>query len=276
MAKFVFVDDDVIDRSLEPVIRIGWDGFKWNKGYSLLHYAADCVTDPEVVELMANLATDVDQKDDYGLRPIDYARKTQDEAVIKALERMPAAQNGNQEAVAALQHHLAKAEERAAEQAAQAAQQAEQAQRAPMQTAARPNALQVQWADGASAERPASPSHASPADWLVQALLDQDMGPDEAQTAIAQLDMIFRLAEVAKAPSQETEPPVVEGKGKGKGPAKGTSAAPAAEGAKAAEDTDSVPEVKAEERKFGHTGSQHKMLLRGSCSATTGLVRWLT
>ena len=36
-------------------------------------------------------------------------------------------------------------------------------------------------------------------DWLVQALLDQDMGPDEAQTAIAQLDMIFRLAEVAKA-----------------------------------------------------------------------------
>ncbi|CAK9115539.1 Uncharacterized protein SCF082_LOCUS53469 [Durusdinium trenchii] len=50
MAKFVFVDDDVIDRSLEPVIRIGWDGFKWNKGYSLLHYAADCVTDPEAAK----------------------------------------------------------------------------------------------------------------------------------------------------------------------------------------------------------------------------------
>ncbi|CAK9112213.1 unnamed protein product [Durusdinium trenchii] len=460
MAKFVFVDDDVIDRSLEPVIRIGWDGFKWNKGYSLLHYAADCVTDPEVVELMANLATDVDQKDDYGLRPIDYARKTQDEAVIKALERMrkaarklaqeeadlkeqemdepimkerntvkepgrteekpprsprvkeaaevdvlgqralpskdqpaeadvdlrrrrtereaanggalevkeqrapenapspgarreemqqvplgateasqpissaqaspvrrqsviqeeilanareklknatdmkpalskavakvlnkgwegvswpsnfsavhvaaklgdatwpdrsarreelevkaieilaEAAQNGNQEAVAALQHHLAKAEERAAEQAAQAAQQAEQ----------------VQWADGASAERPTSPSHASPVDpgpvpegirpelqkacqvvkkkGAVPDLTVQDRIPTARQhwTTPREKERFAERQYVAwircDGEQRPHEKELVR---------KGTSAAPAAEGAKAAEDTDSVPEVK--------------------------------
>eukprot|EP00435_Cladocopium_sp_Y103_P002323 s2808_g1.t1 len=88
MAKFVYVDDDVIDKSLESVIRNGWDAFKWNRGYSLLHYAAECVQDPQVVELVANLATNVDQKDGNGKRPIDYARKTQNEEVIAALERM--------------------------------------------------------------------------------------------------------------------------------------------------------------------------------------------
>ncbi|OLP80715.1 hypothetical protein AK812_SmicGene38833 [Symbiodinium microadriaticum] len=54
----------------------------------MLHYCAECVEEPAVVELIGLLATDVDRKDDNGFRPIDYARQTGREPIIQMLEKL--------------------------------------------------------------------------------------------------------------------------------------------------------------------------------------------
>ncbi|CAJ1427220.1 unnamed protein product, partial [Effrenium voratum] len=88
MVRFVSVHDDVIDKSLEGIVRFGWDGLRWKRGYTMLHYCAECVEEPAVVELVGLLATDVDRKDDNGMRPIDYARQSGREDIIKMLEHV--------------------------------------------------------------------------------------------------------------------------------------------------------------------------------------------
>eukprot|EP00929_Paragymnodinium_shiwhaense_P067325 TRINITY_DN3389_c0_g1_i2.p1 TRINITY_DN3389_c0_g1~~TRINITY_DN3389_c0_g1_i2.p1 ORF type:complete len:1660 (-),score=346.41 TRINITY_DN3389_c0_g1_i2:293-5272(-) len=61
--------------SIEAITRYGFDGVVWDRGYSLLHFAAASVVDINIVELICHLATDMHVRDDDGLSPSDYARK---------------------------------------------------------------------------------------------------------------------------------------------------------------------------------------------------------
>ncbi|CAE7209347.1 unnamed protein product, partial [Symbiodinium natans] len=89
MADFVSIESDpVVEQALEGIIRLGWDSLNWKRGYTMLHYCAECVEEPTVVELIGLLATDVDRKDDNGFRPIDYARQTGREPIIQMLEKL--------------------------------------------------------------------------------------------------------------------------------------------------------------------------------------------
>merc|ERR1712194_587637 len=66
------------------------------RGYNMLHYAAECVEDASVVELLGLLASNVDQRDDNGMRPIDYARQVKHQNVEKMLERLRKMQRSQQ------------------------------------------------------------------------------------------------------------------------------------------------------------------------------------
>ena len=75
LVEFVHVEGwPKLEQSLPEVIRHGWDGMQFQRNYNLLHYAAECVDDPDVVELVAVLAPNVDERDDEGNTPLDYAR----------------------------------------------------------------------------------------------------------------------------------------------------------------------------------------------------------
>eukprot|EP00929_Paragymnodinium_shiwhaense_P004186 TRINITY_DN10493_c0_g1_i3.p1 TRINITY_DN10493_c0_g1~~TRINITY_DN10493_c0_g1_i3.p1 ORF type:complete len:1477 (+),score=471.30 TRINITY_DN10493_c0_g1_i3:132-4562(+) len=77
-----------VEKGLEGVIKFSWAGVHWSKNYNLLHYAAENVEDPAVVELVGLLCTDVDQKDDRGFRPIDYTRQAKRPACEKVINRL--------------------------------------------------------------------------------------------------------------------------------------------------------------------------------------------
>lgn len=77
-----------IEGVLETVVRLGWDNVAWTRGYTLLHFVAECLDDPMIVELVGLLANDADQRDDSGLRAIDYARRSSKPGVVRAVETL--------------------------------------------------------------------------------------------------------------------------------------------------------------------------------------------
>merc|ERR1712137_524841 len=64
------------------------------KNYTLIHYVAEHVDDPSVVELVGSLATDVMKLDDNKMRPIDYARNSMHHGSVRVLERLAAKDDG--------------------------------------------------------------------------------------------------------------------------------------------------------------------------------------
>lgn len=89
MVCFLRVESsDLVEQSLDTIVRYGWDSVNWKHNYNLLHYVAECVNDPSVAELVALTSTDVDARDDDNMRPIDYARKKNRREVGEVLERL--------------------------------------------------------------------------------------------------------------------------------------------------------------------------------------------
>lgn len=93
MVPFMKIENSaLVGESLDSIIRLGWESLHWKQGYSLLHCVAETSDDPQVVELVGLLATDsaIDARDDFGKRPIDYARPRQQKApgVVKVIEKL--------------------------------------------------------------------------------------------------------------------------------------------------------------------------------------------
>jgi hypothetical protein len=89
MMPFMKIESaQLVETSLDGIIRSGWDSIHWKRNYNLLHYCAECIEDPDVVELVALFATDIDQADSNGKRPIDYARAAGRPGVTKVLDRL--------------------------------------------------------------------------------------------------------------------------------------------------------------------------------------------
>jgi len=88
MVDFVDVRDDLVNQSLNAIIRFGWDSVNWQRGYTALHFAAECSDDHDLVELLAVLATDFNCRDEDGFRPLDYARKQERKKNVHVLEKL--------------------------------------------------------------------------------------------------------------------------------------------------------------------------------------------
>eukprot|EP00927_Polykrikos_kofoidii_P036749 TRINITY_DN31019_c0_g1_i1.p1 TRINITY_DN31019_c0_g1~~TRINITY_DN31019_c0_g1_i1.p1 ORF type:complete len:1445 (-),score=265.07 TRINITY_DN31019_c0_g1_i1:120-4454(-) len=89
IVRYVKVESsDLVDQSLEAIVKTGWDSINWSKNYTLFHYVAERVQDPGVAELVGLLATNLESKDDKGKRPIDYAREAGHKGVIQVIERL--------------------------------------------------------------------------------------------------------------------------------------------------------------------------------------------
>jgi len=88
MLPFVRVNSALVEQSLEPLVSHGWDSVDWRKNYTLLHFAAECLDDPNVVQLVGSFSTDLESRDDAGMRPIDYARRNPCKEIAKVLETM--------------------------------------------------------------------------------------------------------------------------------------------------------------------------------------------
>ncbi|CAD7963983.1 unnamed protein product [Amoebophrya sp. A120] len=88
MVELVDVDNALVNQSLRAIVRYGWDSIHWQKGYTCLHFAAECMEAPNVVELLALLAKDMNERDATGKRPLDYARKERKQANVEVLEKM--------------------------------------------------------------------------------------------------------------------------------------------------------------------------------------------
>lgn len=88
MVELVDVDNPLVNQSVRAIVKYGWDSIHWQKGYTCLHFAAECMDAPGVVELLALLAKDMNEKDETGKRPLDYARKENRTGNIEVLERL--------------------------------------------------------------------------------------------------------------------------------------------------------------------------------------------
>ncbi|CAD7935682.1 unnamed protein product [Amoebophrya sp. A25] len=88
MVELVDVENALVNQSLRAIVRYGWDSIHWQKGYTCLHFAAECMDAPNVVELLALLAKDMNERDATGKRPLDYARKEKKQANVDVLEKM--------------------------------------------------------------------------------------------------------------------------------------------------------------------------------------------
>merc|ERR1719272_2887138 len=78
----------LVEKSLDGIVKSGWDSIHWKRNYNLLHYCAECIEDPSVVELVALFATDINQRDDNGCRAIDFARQSGHTGVKSVLEKL--------------------------------------------------------------------------------------------------------------------------------------------------------------------------------------------
>jgi len=90
LAPFVHVPNrpSQISSALCKSLQVGWERMRWAKGYSLLHYVAECSDDLRVVEIIALLAGDLNRLDAKGFRPIDYAKQNQCRGVARVIERL--------------------------------------------------------------------------------------------------------------------------------------------------------------------------------------------
>lgn len=75
MAEMIDLEHEVLNENLSAIVRYGWDSIQWKGGYTCLHFSAECRDDSDALELLALLCKDLNQRDDDGRRPLDYARK---------------------------------------------------------------------------------------------------------------------------------------------------------------------------------------------------------
>ena len=61
---------------------------RWRRGYTVLHFVAECLDDARIVELFALLATDMNLRDNNGKRALDYARRETKQDNVKVLEKV--------------------------------------------------------------------------------------------------------------------------------------------------------------------------------------------
>lgn len=103
LAPYIRMPDapPVIESGLAQVLYYGWGRVHWARNYSLLHYAAETLKDPQIVELIALLCEDVDAPDARGMRAIDYARSNSCPGVARVIEKARQEQQKSQKLVAA-------------------------------------------------------------------------------------------------------------------------------------------------------------------------------
>ncbi|CAD7958096.1 unnamed protein product [Amoebophrya sp. A25] len=90
MAELIHFDNQpvhVLD-SLRQVVKFGWDSMHWRRGYTVLHFASECLDDSRLVELFALLATDMSARDASGRRALDYARRERKTYNVGVLEKV--------------------------------------------------------------------------------------------------------------------------------------------------------------------------------------------
>jgi hypothetical protein len=88
LVEMIDAGNPLVNQSMRAVIKYGWDSIHWQRGYSILHFAAECLNNPDIVELLALLANDMSARDNSGKRPLDYARKERKWGNVRALERV--------------------------------------------------------------------------------------------------------------------------------------------------------------------------------------------
>mmetsp|Transcript_73817 Transcript_73817/g.220269 ORF Transcript_73817/g.220269 Transcript_73817/m.220269 type:complete len:366 (-) Transcript_73817:9-1106(-) len=92
LAPFVFVaGQPTLQLGLRKVLQHGWNSVHWAQGYTLLHYVGENGDDSGLAELVACLAesaAEVEEPDEKGRRPLDYARANPCEGVLAALEHV--------------------------------------------------------------------------------------------------------------------------------------------------------------------------------------------
>jgi len=92
LAPFVFVaGQPTLQLGLRKVLQHGWNSVHWAQGYTLLHYVGEKGDDSRLAELVACLAgsaAEVDEPDEKGRRPLEYARLNPCEGVSAAFEKV--------------------------------------------------------------------------------------------------------------------------------------------------------------------------------------------
>ena len=74
--------------ALQKVERKGWNGTKWDRGYTLLHWAAR-YGDIELVNFfISGCGGDPFYIDDRGLKPIDHAMRKENHDIVEMLRNL--------------------------------------------------------------------------------------------------------------------------------------------------------------------------------------------
>eukprot|EP00392_Amoebophrya_sp_AT5.2_P015633 g15848.t1 len=88
MVELIVLEHSHVYESLKAIVKFGWDSMKWRRGYTVLHFVAECLDDARIVELFALLATDMNSRDSSGKRALDYARKERMSENVRVLEKV--------------------------------------------------------------------------------------------------------------------------------------------------------------------------------------------
>ncbi|CAD7963989.1 unnamed protein product, partial [Amoebophrya sp. A120] len=88
MVELISLEHAHVYESLKAIVKFGWDSMKWRRGYTVLHFVAECLDDARIVELFALLATDMNGRDASGKRALDYARKERMTENVRVLEKV--------------------------------------------------------------------------------------------------------------------------------------------------------------------------------------------
>lgn len=74
--------------ALQKVERKGWNGTKWDRGYTLLHWAARYGNLDLCKFFIASCAADPLAEDDRGLKPVDHAMRKEHREVVEFLREL--------------------------------------------------------------------------------------------------------------------------------------------------------------------------------------------
>jgi len=77
-----------LQKVLMMVLTEGWDSIAWTRGHTLFHHVAAHFNNLSLVELVGLLCTDLEKVDEYGKKPIDYARQNLSPDVLHLVEQL--------------------------------------------------------------------------------------------------------------------------------------------------------------------------------------------
>lgn len=88
LAPFVAMGEPGVQSAVSQILKFGWEALEFENGYTILHYAAEKVSDPLVAEVLFNFMPTPEVSDKNGMTALDYAQQASSVGVAKKLMQL--------------------------------------------------------------------------------------------------------------------------------------------------------------------------------------------